>query len=712
MNRREAVVLAAILTGAAALRVAAAARAFDPQLAFGKFPLLAEHLVASGWVASEPFAYSPAYIYFLAALIRLGASPVAICAAQVALSVGTCALVWALGRRLFGPVSGAVAAAGAAVYGPFLLYTIEFESDGLGLFFFCAAAVALLRALDEDTQRAHLTPMAFALAGLLLGLRIVQRPDGLLLLAMVVGLLVVRAFIVEGARVSHTLACAAVYAATALLPVLPIAWQNRMASGEFIPVTSSGGWVFYTSQNYPAKGLSYFPPPLARQLMDAPVADAEAARAPAAEGEAAAGGPAAEGPATKGADALDRLDDRVSRRLASLVAGRDLAPGEASRFWMQEGLRCIDRRGLAGQIFLQARKLVYMLHAYDAQDSLALLIKEDRLGWLAWIGMGALAPIALVGFALAFERYTKQAFAPGLGLTRERLPLLGFYLAPVVSMSLFYVGARFRLELAAMLLPLAGLACVLLVMLRHVRRRLVRGSLVTIVVLGALLHVPDDEIVRQQRMRFIQLHTFQGERAADPDAARAELRLATGAAAYPAEAEAAWRARARLEQQRGNAVGAERALNMASGVLDGTTHARLALQTDDPDAQWAVGRHFMLRGDMARAASILGDAARLAPDDPDVLLARALAGFQASALPPDRVAAWAEEALDAGLRFSPNATTGYLLAAKCYERLGELDRAERAMQAARHYQAFINEATAGHSSSASPGPAKAGDQSR
>jgi cytochrome c-type biogenesis protein CcmH/NrfG len=346
-----------------------------------------------------------------------------------------------------------------------------------------------------------------------------------------------------------------------------------------------------------------------------------------------------------------------------------------------------------------------MLHGYEAQDNLALLIKEERLGWLAWIGMGVLAPIALVGFALAFERYTKQAFPPGIGLTRTRLPMLGFYLAPVVSMSLFYVGARFRLELAAMLLPLAGLASTLLTLLRHVRRRLVPGSLGAIVVLAGLLHVPDTEIVRQRRMRSIQVHTFQGERETDPKAAIAELRLATSAALYPAEAEAAWRARASLEQQRGNAVGAERARNMASGLLDGTWHARLALRTDDPDAQWAVGRHFMLKGDMARATSVLGDAARLAPDDPDVLLARALAGFEAAALPPDRVAAWVEEALDAGLRFSPNAPIGYLLAARCYERLGELDRAERAVQAARRYQAFIAEAMAGPSSPASPGPA-------
>ena len=170
---------------------------------------------------------------------------------------------------------------------------------------------------------------------------------------------------------------------------------------------------------------------------------------------------------------------------------------------------------------------------------------------------------------------------------------------------------------------------------------------------------------------------------------KASFRRATRAALYPAEAEPAWRGLARIERERGNDREATKALRIASGLLDGRTHARLALKWDDPDAQWAAGVHLMRRGEMARAAEVLANAARLAPDDPDILLARALAGYEAGALPPDRAAALAEEALDVGLRFSPNAPTAYRLVARCYQRLGQREKVEAAAAAARRYQEFL-----------------------
>src|SRR6185503_13430399 len=136
------------------LRLLAMARAFDPAAAFEKFPLLAQRLIADGWVAREPFAYSPAYIYWLALLIRAGATPLALCIAQAVLAALACALIFDLAKRLFGPAEAVVA-----------------------LVLYCAAAVALLGALDRPA------PLRLAVAGLLLGLRAVQRPDAILLAA-------------------------------------------------------------------------------------------------------------------------------------------------------------------------------------------------------------------------------------------------------------------------------------------------------------------------------------------------------------------------------------------------------------------------------------------------------------------------------------------------------------------------------------------------
>lgn len=637
---------------ALALRLLALALAFDPSTAFEKFPLLAQRLIADGWVAREPFGYSPAYIHFLALLIRAGATPAGLCIAQVALGALTCVLIGDLARRLLGPAEAAWAGILAAVFGPFLIFSIELESDGLGLFLYCAAATAFVAALDRPAW------WRFAAAGLLLGLRVAQRPDALLLVALVA---VVLCLGVRTARPGlAALAAPAVFLAACLVPVLPITWQNHRASGEIIPVTSSGGWVFYASQNHAATGLSYFPPPLAYALMHAPPRDGE--------------------------DPLDRLDDRVSRRLAALAAGRQLSPGEASRFWRAEGWRSIERRGLVRQLGLQARKLRYLLHAYEGHDNLSLLIKDNRLGGWTFFGMGILAPLALFGLALA-----RRAAAPGLP---RRLAVPAFLFFPAASMSLFYVGSRFRLELEAMLLPFAAAALVWL--MRQARGRQWRKAAVAAAALAALailLHVPDREIVRQQRLLSIQLHTFLGERAASAGqaesagTAEAELNRAAALARYPAEAEGAWRGLARISRERGDTTAAARYDALASGLLDDATRERLEARRADPDALWAVGRHWMLRGEMSRAADVLAEAARLAPDDPDILLTKALAAFQAGTAAPGDVAAWTEEALRIGVRFSPNAAAAYRLAAHCYDRLGRHDAAEDALRQAARFQA-------------------------
>ena len=169
--------------------------------------------------------------------------------------------------------------------------------------------------------------------------------------------------------------------------------------------------------------------------------------------------------------------------------------------------------------------------------------------------------------------------------------------------------------------------------------------------------------------------------------AEAELNRAAALARYPAEAEGAWRGLARISRGRGDASAAAHYDALASGLLDDATLERLETRRADPDALWAVGRHWMLRGEMSRAADVLAEAARLAPDDPDILLTKALAAFQAGTAAPGDVAAWTEEALRIGVRFSPNAPAAYRLAARCYDRLGRHDAAEDALRQSARFEA-------------------------
>ena len=615
-----------------AARLLALRALFDPSLVFDKYLLLARDLLAHGGSPREPWAFSPIYTLFVAAALRLGAAAHGIAIAQAIAGALAAALVAALADRLFGRTAAAIAGIAAAVYGPFLLAAVELESDGIGMLLGLLAVVAAARAVERPTL------LAWAVTGLCIGLRAIHRPDALLLL-----LLLPLAQLAPGRRPALALAVIPF----ALLPVVPIAWQNWSVSGAFIPVTSSGGWVFYTSHNWQARGLSYFPPPLAWQWMQSPAADP-----------------------------LDRLDDRVSRRLASLASGAPVDPVAASSFWRHEGIASMAQRGFGPQLALEARRLLYMLHGYEGQDDLPLLVKQERLGAFGR-GMGILAPFAVLGMVISW----------GLaGFWRRHGPwLLPFLALPVLSMGVFYVGARFRLELAALLLPFAAAGLVALgraLLSREPGRRPVLARGIAVLAACALLfNLPDREIERQRRLRAIQVRTFLGERNGD----ERELRRAQELALSPVEAEPAWRALAAMLRARGDEEGARAAEETAAGRLDDRTLERLRRHEDDPDVLWALARHHLLLHEPDQAAAVLRRAVRLAPEDPDLEFALATAAFEAGGTPADKILPAVRGAFLKGLSFSTNAAPGYLLWGRCALMAGKQEEARHAFQSALRY---------------------------
>jgi len=198
---------------------------------------------------------------------------------------------------------------------------------------------------------------------------------------------------------------------------------------------------------------------------------------------------------------------------------------------------------------------------------------------------------------------------------------------------------------------------------------------------GLLFNLPDREIERQRRLRFIQVRTFLGQRAGD----EAELRRAIQEAATPSEAEPALRGLAELLRARGDEGGAQAAGSAAAGILDDRTLAELRERSDDPDALWAVARHHLARGEPDRAAAVLRQAVLLVPDDPDLQFALASAAFDAGGTPTHRILQAVRAAFGKGLGFSTNAASGYLLMGRCALMTGDQDEARRAFAAALRY---------------------------
>jgi hypothetical protein len=636
---RRAVILGEalpVLLLALAMRALAMTVAFDPELVFEKFFVVARQLLADGWMPSAPFAYSPLYVYLMAVLLALGVTPTVICMLQMALGSATCVLLWGLARSLFGRTVALATGVAAGLYGPFLVHDLSFESDSLGLFLFCAFGLVLLQAIRRPT------PGLLAAAGLILGLRLLQRPNALILLLLLplVGVTVLRGRW-PLTRSTSRLGMLILGAACA---VAPVTWLNWRAAGELILVTDHSGYALYAGNSGRATGIGYDPPGLARQLMQA-----------------------ARGPDDQ---PLDHMDSAVARQVASLVAGRPLSSREASALWTHEAMRTIRERGV-GQIKLQLRKLYYLVHDFEAHDNEAALLIHHRLGWSGRFGMGVVAPLALVGVALA--------------LRRQRSPELWFWLAlaavPVATASLFHVASRLRIDLAAILLPFAAVTVHRIAACVH--RRQWREALVLLLVSGALaapLNIHGSYLQSQARYRRILVHTTLGLHQQDPRRAVFELQQATALAVVPAEAAAAYRGLAECYRQLGEVERAVLCERLVEGWLQPAMVERLRSLPDDPGARYALARHHLLRQEYDRAARELAAAVRLEPGDPELAFGLILARFMAgSALPQETLAAL-DQALAGDLKFSSEAAAAHRLRARCLMALDRCSEAEEAIE--------------------------------
>src|SRR5205823_7309734 len=87
-----------------------------------------------------PYDEAPVYPFFVAAMYALcGRAVFPIAVAQAVLDAASCVFIALIGRRWFGARAGLIAAALAAIYGPFIYFTGELLPTTLSLFVVLAA---------------------------------------------------------------------------------------------------------------------------------------------------------------------------------------------------------------------------------------------------------------------------------------------------------------------------------------------------------------------------------------------------------------------------------------------------------------------------------------------------------------------------------------------------------------------------------------------
>lgn len=399
-------------------------------------------LAGQGW-GEGVFFMNPLYPYFLALIYWVGGpSWWMVGAAQALLGALNCGLIFALGRMAWGRREGLVGAGLAAFYGVFIFYDGALLTATPILFFNLAALCSLLR-WRESNRVAWLWG-----AGICLGLSALARPLVLLFAALLGGWF--------GAQ--RRLRAWGVVCLGCGLVLAPAMARNGLVGGEFALTTSSAGMNFYVGNNPQATGIY-----------------AQAEFVPSAEPD---------------------QEREGFLREARQRTGQALTAGQASGFWLAEGLRFI--RGQPGEYLrLLGRKCYLFWNDVESQNNLSYYLARDWVPLLRCCALdwGLVAPLALAAWGALFNN--------------RRETLFEWYTAAyLLGCLLFFVSSEYRLPVVPVLLLWAGRG---LLWARGQWRlrdwRKLGGLALVVLVLGAGINHADD-LVRRLKSRRVDYYNF------------------------------------------------------------------------------------------------------------------------------------------------------------------------------------------------------------
>jgi tetratricopeptide (TPR) repeat protein len=202
-------------------------------------------------------------------------------------------------------------------------------------------------------------------------------------------------------RVRH----AVILIATVIVTILPATMHNYRASRDCVPITSNGGVNFYIGNSEDATGIFY--PPRGINLV---------------------------------------TDDAV-KTYVERVLGKDVTPSELSRYWFSEAFAFI-RTNPAAAFRLFARKIALYFNGYEVPQIESFDIARAKYGTLQllFINMWMLMSLGIMGMLYTVRRW------------RKYLLLNGYVLALSLSVVLFFVTSRYRVQIAPALALFAAFA--------------------------------------------------------------------------------------------------------------------------------------------------------------------------------------------------------------------------------------------------------------
>jgi len=278
----------------------------------------------------------------------------------------------------------------------------------------------------------------YVLIGALIGLSALARANILLFLVVVV--------VWIASRESRRLPAIGVFLASVFVVILPATIHNYMASRDLVPITSNGGVNFYVGNSAEATGI-FYPPKGINLVTD------------------------------------DAVKKHVERQL-----GRQVTSSELSRYWYREAFDFI-KADPGGEMRLLLKKTAMFLNGYEVPqiESYDVARRDHSMLRVLFVNFWMLISLGLFGMVYLVKDWRKYFL------------LYGYILAFSLSIIMFFITARYRAQIAPVLVLFAAqtLLVILPGVIRNIRRQLLPVVLLVILVgltRPTLFALADDDV--------------------------------------------------------------------------------------------------------------------------------------------------------------------------------------------------------------------------
>lgn len=372
-----------------------------PQLDSSYYNIWAQRILA-GDLAGGTTAYwaSPFYAYLIAIFQAFldSSATMLVRLLQIVLGSVTCLLVYRMGEERFGRRAGIVGAIMLSFYSFSIYMDAELLKNSLAAFTLTASL-----AIVGSSRKEFFRP--FLIAGILLGLTVINMPNVLLLTPAILlfPLLDTKPF-------RQRFIAAGSICAGMILVISPVTARNWAVERDFVLSTYAGGSAFFFSNNTSSDG----------------------------------------GIQAMISDNLFTVDigkeESSTRAIAEAAVGRHLKSSEISAWWLERGKKHVRDYPLP-ILGLFMKKIAMFWNWYEVPDNVDFYYIKgwSRLLSQPLVSFGAIAPLAIFGLIIALRSRKRECIC-------DTVIVISFML----SVTLFMVYGRYRLPIVPLLCVYAG----------------------------------------------------------------------------------------------------------------------------------------------------------------------------------------------------------------------------------------------------------------